>query len=72
MSYQDANRIFGDIENHATSASDPVAFDLSNGLRALSQALAEDSRLLRERLALIESRLQAIEARLPQSPTNPK
>jgi len=66
MSYDDAIKLFADVEHHVTSRSDPVAYDLSKGLRALSQALSEDSRLTRERLAVIERQLQEIAARLPR------
>jgi len=62
--YQNAIKIFGDIERHVTSAQNPVAFDLCNGLRALSQALAQDSQELRAQVDQIEIRLQALEARL--------
>jgi hypothetical protein len=60
MSYTKAKEIFADVHKHVTDKSDPVAFDLSNGLHVLCGAIEDDNAEIKRRLDRIETLVQSL------------
>jgi hypothetical protein len=58
MSYLKAREIFDDVHKYITDKSDPVAFNLSAGLRVFCRAIEDDNAEIKKKLDRIEKLLR--------------
>jgi hypothetical protein len=63
MSYSTAKKLFADANRLTNAKSDPLMFNLSNGLHTLTAALEAENQELQTKLDRIEKLLREIRAK---------